>query len=222
MRQYRDDLRWSSDELEIISRIEGVGGVTERPQIWQSCSTVIMRWKLDVLGDLKVILNTRDSKTEQTIGQSVRTTPVWTDCKRRVMQEILWAKAEHCPAYRTALMSIPQGISIHEDTGHRFWGGKAGCADNLGQLHMIIKKELHDKQLPKPTSSSANTKQAPTPNHGNTPNTRAHQRPAVCILGGSNTRYQPRWPQTSHLTSSPQKRQSKVCRRPESFETKKG
>lgn len=131
------------------------------------------------------ILYANTSKSAQSIGKTVRTTPIWADCKRNVMLEILRAKAEHCIAYRTALINIPHNATIHEDTTHPFWGGKSGCANNLGQVHMIIKKELHDKQAKNLKPNNTNQSQI----RPHTYTTGATKKLKVCILGDSNTKF---------------------------------
>jgi len=133
---------------------------------------------------LRDITNSKDSRAAMRIGQSIRTSQAWTECKKNVMTEILRAKAQHCSIYKNTLLKIPNNTSIHEDTSHPYWGARNGGADNLGQLHMVIKNELQNSTISNKPGSLT-----PAPNAPNNRHPKVQQKPRVSILGDSNTRY---------------------------------
>ena len=60
----------------------------------------------------------------------------------------------------------------------------ASCVKGLGQLHMVIRKELQKSPTANKPSSSA-----PVTNASNNRHRKVQQKPRVSILGDSNTRY---------------------------------
>ena len=125
-------------------------------------------------GAQREIIQAKNSREAQRSGDKIRTSAEWTNDKESIMKQILLAKAEHCPAYRQKLQNMPQSTKLHENTMHRFWGGKVG-KDILGKLHLEVRSSILQNRGPQ---------QAASPKPTQPPTTQK-----LTIIGDSNTRF---------------------------------
>ena len=139
------------------------------------------------------ILRTDDSMEALKLGKKIKTFADWQIDRELIMLDILIAKATHCQRYRQSLLNSGN-TTIHENTGHLYWGGQVG-KNRLGQLHMRIRANMppsaQDQELNSPCPRVPQN--APTQQHNPRPphtsgmqpgrtrpqhNTATQQRPA--------------------------------------------
>lgn len=118
----------------------------------------------------------------------------WPEHKENFMLEILEAKAQQCEIYHKFLIGTDKR-PLHEATSNKHWGGRPGCSDRLGKLHMQIRNQIAEGKLKLKEQTPPPNK---PPNEQRGSPRSQHQKPTVTIMGDSNLTYM----DPQHMTRS--------------------